>query len=84
MQDVIDEQQLRDALAANVARLRKERGWSQKNLAALAGISRIQLSRIENGHHTPGADVIYGLADAFGVTADQLRQVAEKNPAKSA
>ena len=75
---MIDEQQLREALSANVARLRKEQGWSQKVLAARAGISRIQLSRIENSHHTPGADMLYSLADALGVSTDQLRQVSEK------
>ena len=76
MQDVIDEKQLRRAISSNVVRLRQERGFSQSDLADKAGVSRIQLSRLENQHNTPGADMLYSLADALGVDADTLRQVA--------
>jgi len=77
MQMAIDEQRLRPVIAANVLRLRKQRALSQTELAAMAGISRVQLSRVENAHHTPGADVLYSLADALKVTADELRQLSK-------
>jgi transcriptional regulator with XRE-family HTH domain len=37
------------ALAANVRRLRKERGWSQDRLAVEVGIEQNAISLIENG-----------------------------------
>jgi len=75
---MVDEQPLREALSANISRFRQARGWSQDQLAEAIGISRVQVNRIENGHHTPGADILYSIADALGVTTDQLRQVSEK------
>ena len=81
---MIDEESLRSAISANVVRLRKGIGWSQEELGARSGISRVFMSRIENGHSTPGADVLYALADALGVSTDALRQVAEKISQKSA
>ena len=73
---MIDESGLRSALRANVPRLRRAKGMSQEALAKEIGISRIQLSRLENGKHTPGADALFSLADALGVPADCLRQVS--------
>ena len=73
---MIDDKELRKALAHNIARLRKASGKSQDALAEETGLSRITLSRIENGHLTPGADTLYSLADALCVPADSLRQVA--------
>lgn len=81
---MIDEPALRAAIAANIIRLRQQRGWSQNELAQQARISRVQLSRIENQHCTPGADVLFSLADVFGTSADSLRQVAENLAAESA
>ena len=74
---MIDEMMLRSAISANVRRLREERGWSQEELAQRSGMSYVQINRLENRHHTPGADRLYNLADALGVPADSLRQVAE-------
>jgi transcriptional regulator with XRE-family HTH domain len=69
---------LRATIAANVRRLREERGQSQDELAAAVGISRVHLNRVENGKMTPGADLLYSLADALRVPADALRQLAER------
>ncbi|NQU12081.1 helix-turn-helix transcriptional regulator [bacterium] len=80
---IVTEDVLRAAIAANLVRLRTERGYSQEELALKAGISRISMNRTERGHSTPGADVLYALADALGVSADALRQVSEKIEPKS-
>jgi transcriptional regulator with XRE-family HTH domain len=74
--EMIDDKQLRKALGGNVSRLRAAAGKSQEVLARETGVSRITLSRIENGHLTPGADILYSLADALCVPADSLRQIS--------
>lgn len=80
----ITENQLRILLAANVRRLRQEQGLSQDDLAARIGCSRVQINRVENGHRTPGADLLFGLADALDVSTDELRQPLQELSAKSA
>lgn len=46
--------------------LRTTRGLSQDDLAALAGISRVTLSRIENGKVDAGTRTLSDLAKAMG------------------
>lgn len=80
---MIDEDRLREVLAANVPRLRRQQRLSQQQLADAVGIHRVTLARIETRRVTPTADVLFALADELGVPADALRQVAEIS-AKSA
>jgi len=72
---VIDQADLRPVLGSNIARLRRAKDLSQEELAGRLGISRVFLNRIENAGASPGAEVLYSLADALGVTTDNLRQV---------
>ena len=64
---------LRDAhfekpkIGAKLARLRKERGLSQTELARLADIPRSYVSRMENDHLMPGPRIASRLAAAVGV-----------------
>ena len=74
---MINEDRLREALAANVPRLRKSLGLSQQQLADAISVHRVTIARIETGRLNPGADMIFSLADALGVPTDALRQVAE-------
>jgi transcriptional regulator with XRE-family HTH domain len=83
MSTVIDEDEVKTALAANTIRLRKLKGWSQDELASRAGISRVQINRIENAHVDPRATAIFSLADAFGVPVDSLRVVCENSSASA-
>lgn len=76
MEDVIATDELRKNLGANVIRLRRARGLTQEQLAKEVELSRVQLNRIENGHNSPSAEILYALADALGVTADALRQIS--------
>lgn len=41
---------IRKLVGANVARLRKERGYTQEQFSEIAGIAQSYLSQIENGH----------------------------------
>ncbi|HZN32445.1 MAG TPA: helix-turn-helix transcriptional regulator [Pirellulaceae bacterium] len=72
---MIAQEELRPVIGGNVERLRKAKGMSQEELAEAVGISRVFLNRIENGKSSPGAEVLYGLADVLKVTADNLRQL---------
>ena len=73
---MLDEHKLRSALADNVPPLRQAQGLSQQDLADRIGASRVTVNRIENGRLIPGADLLYALADALGVSTDRLRQVS--------
>lgn len=70
---MIDERELRKSIALNVARLRQDRGWSQGELAERLQVSRIHINRIENAKSSVSAELLYSLADAFGVPSDTLR-----------
>lgn len=52
--------------------LRKKAGETQKELAALVGISSNQIIRFEKGEQKPGFDNLWALADHFQVSVDYL------------
>lgn len=47
-----------ESLAVRLRRRRQERGYSQRQLARLAGVSAAYISLIEQGRRAPGADVL--------------------------
>lgn len=55
-----------------VARLRRDRGWKQKDLAERIGCSLQQVSKLERGSWVPRVSLLVRLAEAFNVTADYL------------
>lgn len=59
-------------LGERIRQLRKERGWSQNDLAEKLGVDPGQISRYENGHIAPSADAIVRLAEALDVSCDYL------------
>ena len=59
-------------LGDRIRELRKERGWSQGDLALMIGSDPHQLSRYENGRTTPSADAIVKVAETFDVSLDYL------------
>jgi transcriptional regulator with XRE-family HTH domain len=63
---------LDDALAVRLTALRSERGLSLDQTAALSGVSRATLSRIERGETSPTAHVLGRLSAAFGITLSAL------------
>jgi len=60
------------ALANNVKRLRKERGWSQAELAAKIGAHLNHVNKIENGKYMPSFDTVMKLANVLEVSLDYL------------
>jgi transcriptional regulator with XRE-family HTH domain len=59
-------------LGERIKALRKEKGWSQGELAEKVATDGRQISRYENGHITPSADVLVKLAQVFDVSVDYL------------
>jgi transcriptional regulator with XRE-family HTH domain len=60
-------------LGQNVKMLREAKGWDQSELARYAGVKRPTLQTVETGKSpNPGLRIVRGIADAFGLSIDQL------------
>jgi transcriptional regulator with XRE-family HTH domain len=55
-----------------IRKLRRERDWTQAELGEKAGINFRNLNRYEHDRFKPGVRVLGRLADAFGVSVDDL------------
>ena len=69
---------IRKQLGLNVRRIRKERRWSQEELAFESGLHRTYISGIERGARNPTVLVIEQLAEALGVTPARLLEALTK------
>jgi molybdate-binding protein/transcriptional regulator with XRE-family HTH domain len=58
--------------ANEVGRLRRERGWSQQELAKRGGVSRAEVSAVENARLSPSIATALALAGALGRTVEEL------------
>jgi transcriptional regulator with XRE-family HTH domain len=63
---------VRQRLAANLRRLRTERGWSQEEFADRAGIHRTYVSDLERGARNPTITIVERLAKGLKVRAGSL------------
>ena len=52
--------------------LRAEREWSQAELATRVGVSRNSVNSIENGKFDPSLPLAFRIADAFGLTVEEV------------
>lgn len=52
--------------------LRKEKNWSQSDLADKAGVSRVIIGRYERNDALPSIEVAKSIADAFNISMDML------------
>jgi transcriptional regulator with XRE-family HTH domain len=59
-------------IAKIIAELRKEKGWSQTELANESGVSREIIGKYERGEAVPSVDFAKRIADALGVSLDYL------------
>ena len=69
-----------DVFAANVRRLRKERGLTQERLAELADLHMTDIARIETQGRDPGVKVLAKIAHGLGVPASELLEGVEYQP----
>jgi len=63
-----------ETMGQRLARLRRERGWTQVELAERTGIVQTVLSDYERGKLRLNADMIVRFAQALEVTTDELLQ----------
>jgi len=55
-----------------IAALRKEKDWSQTELATKSGVSREMIGKYERGEAVPSIEAAKKIADAFEVSLDYL------------
>jgi transcriptional regulator with XRE-family HTH domain len=59
-------------IGEQIAKLRKQRGFSQELLAKKAGVSRTIIGNYERNTNTPSIEVLVKLAGVFNVSVDYL------------
>lgn len=64
--------ELNEKMGDRILRLMKENGFSQKELASMAGVTESAMSRYLNNEREPKAEVIANLATALNTTSDFL------------
>jgi len=62
----------RKLFGSRLKSLRKQKRWSQKELAAKVNIRFQQLNKYESGLNSPPSEMLIKLADALGATVDHL------------
>ena len=63
---------IRRQVGLNLRRIRKERGWSQEELAFESGLHRTYISGIERGARNPTILILARLADTLDVIVSVL------------
>lgn len=67
------------SVGENLKRLRRDKGWTQTELAIKSKIGLAQISKIEKDKTDPKLSTIYQLINAFGCTSDALLIDTEKS-----
>lgn len=57
-----------------VAELRRERGWTQRELGERLGVSRQTVIAIEKGRFDPSLPLAFRIARVFGAAIEELFQ----------
>ena len=69
-----------EAFAANVKRLRKERGLTQERLAEQADLHLTDIARIETLRRDPGIKVVAKIAQGLGCKTGDLFEGVKHTP----
>lgn len=65
-----------------LARLRKDQGLTQQQLAEELGVTGKTISRWETGAYLPPIDILQSIAERYGITVDQLLNGRDGQPAE--
>lgn len=65
---------IRQQVGRNLKRIRKEKGWSQEELAFESGLHRTYISGIERGARNPTVLILAKISETLGVAASDLLQ----------
>lgn len=74
---------LKEYLGPKVAKLRKEKGWSQEELSNISGVATTVISRIENGSAIVSLSMLAAIAHAFGLPLYEFLKIENENPVVS-
>lgn len=69
-----------EAIGKNIAALRREKGWTQEQLAEKLGVSAQAVSKWESGKSCPDISLLPAIAGLFGVTVDALFSLPKQAP----
>ncbi|MES1242584.1 MAG: helix-turn-helix transcriptional regulator [Acidobacteriota bacterium] len=61
-----------EGLGERLSRLRRAKGWNQREMGRRMGLKGSQISKLERGSVTPRADILPRLSEVLGVSADYL------------
>lgn len=64
--------EIRKAFGARLKQLRKQKEWTQKELAGKVDVRSSQLNKYESGIHTPPVDKLLLLAEVLDTSVDYL------------
>jgi transcriptional regulator with XRE-family HTH domain len=59
-------------ISSRITAVRKQKGWSQAELAKKLNVSREIVGRYERGDATPSIEIAGKMADVFGISLDYL------------
>lgn len=74
---------IREIFAANLRRLRNERGLSQEDLAHAADVNRTYMSKLEKAASYVGLEIIAKLAKELAVEPAELLRLPKKRERRS-
>lgn len=69
---IMQNSEIRKAVGNRIKQLRKQKGWTQKELAKFIDGSYQQLNKYESGIHAPPLDKLVQLSEALNTTTDYL------------
>lgn len=69
---MITDDEVRVNIAANLSRILKNRGWSQRELCRKCGEKPMVVNAAINGRHIPRASTLARIAEALDVCMDRL------------
>jgi len=69
---LMSDEKMRKGLGARIKAQRKQKGWSQKELASQVDVGFSLLNKYEGGFHAPPVDKLAKLAEVLDTTVDYL------------
>jgi transcriptional regulator with XRE-family HTH domain len=84
MSTVLSDDQAKANIAANVSRLLREKGITQRSLASKTDEPEMTISRIVRGTNMPGSGLLARIAEALSASVDELLATPKRNSRRSA